>query len=200
MRRQVVDRIAPPIYGADRLRRDPDPALAVKLAADRGGMGDAEGMDLIAASSVLGVGHAVVASIRLRSEERIAVRRADMWIAALDALVVLALGATLLLLASSTGSAKSTPSLADRGFPVVVLWARRPARRHRRGRGDRPVRVLVARAPRPAHRPHPGLAPAPPRRCGCACGERSGAAVPHPRTLGGDGLRPQRPPRIGGVP
>ena len=78
------------------------PALAVKLASDRGGMGDTKGLDLLIASTVLGVAHALVAGSRLRSEERTAVRRADMWIAAVDALVVLTLAATLL--------------------PVVVLW------------------------------------------------------------------------------
>jgi hypothetical protein len=123
MRRQLVDRIAPPIYGAVDLFVILMPALAVKLAADRGGMGDAEGVDLIVASGGLGLLHAGVASARLRSEERIAVRRADMWIAALDALVVLALGATLLLLGILYGFSEEHASLADRGYPVVVLWA-----------------------------------------------------------------------------
>ena len=123
MRRQLVDRIAPPIYGCIDFIVILIPALAVKLASDRGGMGDAEGMDLIAASGMLGAVHSVIAWDRLRSEERIAVRRADMWIAALDALVVLALGATLLLLAILYGFNEEHASLADRGFPVVGLWA-----------------------------------------------------------------------------
>lgn len=122
MRRQVVDEVAPPIYAAIDLLVILTPALAVKLASDRGGMGDAEGVDLIIASFVVGVAHAVIAWSRLRSEERIAVRRADMWIAAVDALIVLALGATLLPIAILYGFADEHASLVDRGYPVVVLW------------------------------------------------------------------------------
>ena len=123
MRRRVSDEIGPPIYAAIDFIVILTPALAVKLASDRGGMGDAEGMDLIVASTVLGAVHAVLAWARLRSEERIALRRADMWIAAVDALVVLALGATLLLAAILYGFADEHASLADRGYPVVALWA-----------------------------------------------------------------------------
>lgn len=122
MRREVVDRIAPPVYAAVDFVVIVMPALAVKLASDRGGMGDAEGLDLIVASTVLGSLHAVVAGTRLRSEERTAVRRADMWIAAVDALVVLALGAALLLIGILYGFADEHASLADRGYPVVALW------------------------------------------------------------------------------
>lgn len=122
MRRQLVDRLAPPIYAAVDFIVIVTPALAVKLAADRGGMGDAEGVDLIAASSVLASIHAVIAWSRLQYEERAAVRRADMWIAAVDALVVLALGATLLLVGILYGFADEHASLADRGYPVVALW------------------------------------------------------------------------------
>lgn len=86
-------------------------------------MGDTEGVELIVASGVLGVVHAVFAWSRLRTEEHIAVRRADMWIAAIDALVVLALGATALLVAILYGFADEHASLADRGYPVVALWA-----------------------------------------------------------------------------
>ena len=123
MRQQVIDTIAPPVYAAIDFAVILTPALAVKLASDRGGMGDTEGRDLILASAVLGALHAVMAWSRLRSEERVAVRRADMWIAAVDALVVLALGATLLLVAILYGFADEHASLADRGYPVVLLWA-----------------------------------------------------------------------------
>ena len=98
------------------------PALAVKVASDRGGMGDTEGLDLLIASAILGGAHALVAWSRLRSEERTAIRRADMWIAAFDSLVVLAFGATLLLVAILYGFADEHASLVDRGYPVVVLW------------------------------------------------------------------------------
>lgn len=123
MRRQLVDEIAPPIYAAIDLAVILAPAVAIWFAASQGGMGDAEGVDLIGASAVLGAVHAIFAWSRLRSEERIAVRRADMWIAAVDGLVVLALGATLLLMAIFYRFNDEQTSLVDRGYPVVVLWA-----------------------------------------------------------------------------
>ncbi|MDQ4070955.1 MAG: hypothetical protein M3203_16015 [Actinomycetota bacterium] len=43
-----------------------------------------------------------------------------MWIAAVDALVVLALGATVLLIAIFYGFADEHASIADRGYPVVA--------------------------------------------------------------------------------
>ena len=123
MNRQLIDEFAPPIYAVFDFTVILVPALAVKLASDRGGMGDAEGVDLIVASAILGVAHAALAWVRLRSEERIAVRRADMWIAAFDSLVVLTFGATILLVAILYGFADEHASLVDRGYPVVVLWS-----------------------------------------------------------------------------
>lgn len=122
MRQDVVDRIAPPVSAAVDFGVILVPALAVKLAADQGGMGDTTGVDLLAASTALGVVHAVLAWSRLREEERVAVRRADMWIAAVDALVVLALGATVVLIAVFYRFADEHASVADRGYPVVALW------------------------------------------------------------------------------
>jgi hypothetical protein len=123
MRRELLDAVAPPLYGAVDFLVILAPALAVKLASDRGGMGDTEGLDLVAASAVLGAVHAFVAGARLLSEERTAIRRADMWIAAVDALVVLTLAATILPVVVLWGFADEHASLADRGYPVVVLWA-----------------------------------------------------------------------------
>ena len=123
MRRQLVDRIAPPIYGAIDFAVIMTPAFAMKVASDRGGMGDADGLDLLIASALLGVVHAGIASARLRHEEHTAVRRADMWIAAVDALVVLALAATVLPLAVLWGWADEHASIANHGYPVVLLWA-----------------------------------------------------------------------------
>src|SRR3990170_965247 len=122
MRRQLVDKVAPPIYGAIDFAVILIPALAVKVASDRGGMGDADGVDLLIASTVLATVHALVASRRLRDEERTAVRRADMWIAAVDALVVLTLAATLLPVAVLWGFADEHASIANSGYPVVALW------------------------------------------------------------------------------
>ena len=121
MRRQLVDHVAPPIYAAVDFAAIMAPAVYLKVTADRAGLGD-QGVDLLWASTVIGAVHAVLAWSRLRSEKRIARRRADLWIAAIDALVVLALGATLLLIAVLHGFADEHASLADRGYPVVVLW------------------------------------------------------------------------------
>lgn len=122
MSRETVDRIVAVVYAIVDCAVILLPAVALKLAADRGGMGDLVGMDLVLASAGLGVIHAVVAGSRLRSEERMAVRRADMWIAAADALVVLALAATLLPVIVLWRFADEHASMADRGYPVWVLW------------------------------------------------------------------------------
>lgn len=122
MRRQVVDALALPVYAAIDFLVILAPALAVKLASDRGGMGDTDGLDLMAASAALGTVHAVVAGARLRSEERTVVRRPDMWIAAIDALVMLTLAATILPVVVLWGFADEHASLANHGYPVVALW------------------------------------------------------------------------------
>jgi hypothetical protein len=98
------------------------PAVAVRWATLHGGMGDLDGVDLLIASACVGGGHAIVAYTRLRDEERTALRRLDMWIASLNALVILALGATLLLVLVLNRWADEHESLANRGYPVVVLW------------------------------------------------------------------------------
>ena len=123
MRRELLDAVAPPVYGAVDFLVIIAPAVAVKVASDRGGMGDTEGLDLFLASAALGAVHAIIAASRLRSEERTAVRRADMWIAAADALIVLTLAATILPVVVLWGFADEHASLANRGYPVVALWA-----------------------------------------------------------------------------
>jgi hypothetical protein len=122
VRGEIVDRIGAVGYAVVDFVVILLPAIALKLTADRGGMGDLDGIDLVIASGLLAGLHAAVAGARLRSEERMAVRRADMWIAALDALVVLALAATLLPMVVLWGFADEHASMADRGFPVVALW------------------------------------------------------------------------------
>lgn len=99
------------------------PALAIELAANRGGIGETQGLDLLLASLVIATVHAGVAARRLRFEERTAERRADIWIANIDALVVLALSTTLLVLVVLVSFPDEHAALANRGFPVVVLWA-----------------------------------------------------------------------------
>lgn len=117
-----ADAIAPPVYAVVDFIVIIAPALAFKLASDRGGLGDTKGMDLVVASALLGSVHAVIAGRRLRWEEHTAERRADIWIAAIDALVVLALAATLLPAVVLWGFAEEHASIANRGYPVVVLW------------------------------------------------------------------------------
>ena len=122
MKRATVDRIVAVGYAAVDFVVVLIPAVVLKLSADRGGMGDLDGVDLLVASGVLAGVHAAVAGARLRSEARMAFRRADMWIAAVDAVVVLTLAATLLPMVVLWGLADEQASMADRGFPVVALW------------------------------------------------------------------------------
>jgi uncharacterized protein YacL len=117
-----VDRAVAAIYAIVCFAVVIAPAIAVRWATVHGGMGDLDGVDLAAASAIIGAAHAMVAFIRLRDEERTALRRLDMWIASLNALVVLALGATLLLVLVLGSFADEHSSLANRGYPVVALW------------------------------------------------------------------------------
>jgi hypothetical protein len=98
------------------------PALAIQLSAARGGIGEIQGLDLMLGSLVIATPHSLVAARRLQDEERIAVRGADIWIASLDALVVLALSTTLLVVIVLASFPDEHAALANRGFPVVVLW------------------------------------------------------------------------------
>jgi hypothetical protein len=122
MRRRTVDELVAALYATACLAVVLAPAVALHLAASNGGMGDLEGVDLLAASMVVGTGQAVLAWTRLRAEERTAARRVDMWIAAGNALVVLALGATLLPLLVLLRFPDEHASMANRGYPVVALW------------------------------------------------------------------------------
>lgn len=117
-----LDAIAPPIYGLVDFVVIVAPAVAFNAAADRGGIGDLTDLDLVAASVLLGIGHAAIAAHRLWFEEHVAIRRTDLWIAALDALAVLALAATVLPLVVLWGFADEHASIAGRGYPVVALW------------------------------------------------------------------------------
>ena len=122
MRRRTVDLVAAPVYAAIDFAVIMAPSLALKAAADDGGMGGSTGIDLVLASLAVAAPHSVVAWARLRSEERMAVRRADLWLASVNALVALALGATLVLMGVLYGFTDEHASLADQGYPVVALW------------------------------------------------------------------------------
>jgi hypothetical protein len=108
------------------------PALAVRSEVFNAGVGSLDD-DISAASAVVGAVHMVLAWRRLIDEERTATRRVHLWIASLNALVALALSASLLLLLVLYWFPDEHASLANRGFPVFALWA-----------GVQGVAVLVA--------------------------------------------------------
>jgi hypothetical protein len=110
------------------------PAIAVQWGLLNAGVGSVDD-DILMASAIVGATHMVLAWRRLRDEERTALRRVHIWIASLNALVVLALGASLLLLFVLYWFPDEHASLANRGFPAFVLWG-----------GIQAVAVLLAEA------------------------------------------------------
>lgn len=98
------------------------PAVVLATAARKGGLPGIHGVDLLVASAVVGGIHAGVAFARLTDEARAAARGVDVWIAAVDALVVLGLVGSLLLVAVLGGFAEHHAVLVNRGWPVVLLW------------------------------------------------------------------------------
>ncbi len=98
------------------------PAVAVRSEVLNAGVGSMDD-DVLAASAAMGTVHMVLAWRRLRDEERIAARGLHLWIAALNALVVLALGSSVLLLLVLYWFPDEQASLANRGFPVFLVWA-----------------------------------------------------------------------------
>jgi hypothetical protein len=110
------------------------PAVAVRWGVLSAGVGSMDD-DLLAASAAVGAVHMVLVWRRLRDEDRTAAGRLHLWIASLNALVVLALSASLLLLLVLHRFPDEHASLANRGFPLVALWA-----------GVQGVAVLLAEA------------------------------------------------------
>jgi hypothetical protein len=98
------------------------PSLVLAGAAHQGGLPDSHGIDLVVASAIIGAVHAVVVWNRLNDETRHAHRIVDVWISEFDSLVVLALGATMLLVAVLGGFAEQHAVLVNNGWPVIVLW------------------------------------------------------------------------------
>jgi hypothetical protein len=98
------------------------PALVMRVGVLDAGVGSVDD-DILIASVLVGLVHAVLAWNRLYGEGRTRQRRAHVWIASLDALVVLALGASVLLLAVLISFPDEHTSLGNRGFPVVTMWA-----------------------------------------------------------------------------
>ena len=110
------------------------PAVAVRWGVLNAGVGSIDD-DVLAASAAIGSVHMVLVWRRLGDVERSAVRRLHLWIASLNSLVVLALSASLLLLVVLYWFPDEHASLANRGFPVFVLWS-----------GVQGVAVLLAEA------------------------------------------------------
>lgn len=122
MTARTVDRIVAGVYAAVCFGVVLAPALAVRWAVFRSDISGVAGRDIVAASVLVGAGHAAVAWTRLRCEKRTAVRRSHIWIASLNALVVLALSASLLVLGVLAVFAHEHVRLTELGMPVVVLW------------------------------------------------------------------------------
>lgn len=123
MTARTVDRLVAGVYAAACFGAVLAPALAVRWAVFRSGISGVAGRDIVAASVVVGAGHAAVAWTRLRCEKRTAARRSHIWIASLNALVVLALSASLLVLDVLAVFADEHARFTNLGMPVVVLWA-----------------------------------------------------------------------------
>jgi hypothetical protein len=98
------------------------PALAVRTTGARAGIEGEYDIDLLLASTFIGAAQAFIAWRRLVDEERMAARAIDVWIASLDALVVLAFCSTFLIAGVLLGFTDIHALLAARGAPVVLLW------------------------------------------------------------------------------
>lgn len=98
------------------------PSVVLALTARQGGMPQSQGLDLVAASATIGAVHAVIVWHRLRDETRHAHRIGDVWISEFDSLVVLAFGATVLLVVVLGGFAEQHAVLVNNGWPVITLW------------------------------------------------------------------------------
>lgn len=99
------------------------PAVSVRATGARAGIEGEYDVDLLVASLVIGVVHSAIAWRRLVDEERAAERAIDVWIASIDALVVLAFCSTFIITAILLGFTDIHALLAQRGAPVVALWA-----------------------------------------------------------------------------
>ena len=98
------------------------PAATFVLTARKGGVPGWHGLDLLLGSALVGTVHAVVVHRRMREALRSGSDVTSAVIAAVDALVVLALGATLLMLVVLGGMAGQYGVLVNRGWPVLLLW------------------------------------------------------------------------------
>jgi hypothetical protein len=99
------------------------PAVAVRTTGARAGIEGEYDIDLLVASTLIGGFQGFIAWRRLVDEERMAARAVDVWISSIDALVVLAFCSTFLIAGVLLGFTGVHALLAQRGAPVVLLWA-----------------------------------------------------------------------------
>lgn len=99
------------------------PAVAVRATGERVGIEGEYDVDLLVASALIGTVHGVIAWRRLVDEERATERAIDVWLASINALVVLAFCSTFLITGVLLGFTDIHALLAARGAPVVFLWA-----------------------------------------------------------------------------
>ena len=183
MRRQVVDRIAPPIYGAIDFVVILMPALAVKLASDRGGMATPRAWTSSPpARPRRRARHRRLDPPPLRGAHRGAAgrhvdrraRRARRPRPGRDAAAARVL----------YGFAEEHASLADRGFPVVVLWAGVQLVAIAAGRGRPPGSCSGGSSPTTRSPAASGTRAGSSTTCGCECDSDLGPPPTSPRTLG----------------
>lgn len=98
------------------------PSLILAASAEKGGLPGSHGLDLVVASAVVGSAHAALVWRRVRRALRHGSRVIDAMIASFDALVVLALAGTILVIVVLGGFAQQHTVLVNRGWPVVGLW------------------------------------------------------------------------------
>ena len=98
------------------------PATVLAMTADKGGLTSLHGFDLVGISLVIGAAHAYIVEHRLVPELREVDVRLDAFLAAFNALVVLALVTTGLLVGLLGGFARQHAAMLNDGWPVVGLW------------------------------------------------------------------------------
>ena len=121
MKRQVA-RMGVAVFAALHLLVIAGPAVVLALAADKGGLPQWHGLDLVVVSLVIGVAHALLVEHRLDIELREVDVSRDAFIAAFNALVVLAMINTGLIMAVLGAFAPEHAAFVNNGWPVLLLW------------------------------------------------------------------------------
>ena len=110
-------------YGLAALAVVVAPALIIGSAAAGGGVAPTwQALDLLAVSGVLGVGYGVVCARRLRRQSTLTRSRADVWIAAVHALIALALLSSVLLAVVLHELGSLQAPLAGQEWTLLLLW------------------------------------------------------------------------------